>query len=121
LRGSSRPASLVAQSSQLSAVTTHISITSCWIRCSIGAFLAELARRQVNAVFHYVPLHTSPAGARFGRAHGELPVTDSASERLVRLPLWAGMAEREVEQVIEAVFAGVGVRARRLQPTSPVI
>ena len=65
--------------------------------------IEELERRGVNAVFHYVPLHSSPAGLRLGRAHGSLAVTDDASARLVRLPLWPGMDDAEVEHVIEAV------------------
>jgi dTDP-4-amino-4,6-dideoxygalactose transaminase len=44
-----------------------------------------------SPVFHYVPLHSSPAGRRFGRTHGELPVTDDLSARLLRLPLWIGV------------------------------
>jgi dTDP-4-amino-4,6-dideoxygalactose transaminase len=55
--------------------------------------LAELNRRGVNAVFHYVPLHSAPAGLRFGRTAGPLPVTDDCSARLVRLPLWIGMGD----------------------------
>jgi dTDP-4-amino-4,6-dideoxygalactose transaminase len=45
----------------------------------------------VNAVFHYVPLHSAPAGLRFARAHGALPMTDAAGSRLLRLPLWVGL------------------------------
>jgi dTDP-4-amino-4,6-dideoxygalactose transaminase len=63
-----------------------------------------LAARDVNAVFHYVPLHSSPAGLRHCRTSGQLPVTDDVSERLVRLPLWAGMTAEQVEQVIDAVL-----------------
>lgn len=74
------------------------------------AFIDELAARQILAVFHYVPLHTSPAGQRFGRAHGELINTDDLSARLVRLPLWTAMGESEVDRVIEAVCEVVGVR-----------
>ena len=59
----------------------------------------------MNAVFHYVPLHSSPAGLRFGRAVGELPVTTSASGRLIRLPLWAGISESEVEPVVDTLAA----------------
>jgi dTDP-4-amino-4,6-dideoxygalactose transaminase len=70
-----------------------------------------LAERGVSAVFHYVPLHSSPAGRRFGRPVGDLAVTDSLSERLVRLPLWAGMESRHVEHVIASV-ASVLERAR---------
>jgi len=67
------------------------------------AFIARLSERGVHAVFHYVPLHTSAAGLRLGRAHGELPVTDDVSERLVRLPLWPEMTDVQVDRVIEAV------------------
>ncbi|MDF3031848.1 MAG: TDP-4-keto-6-deoxy-D-glucose transaminase [Moraxellaceae bacterium] len=45
----------------------------------------------IHSVFHYVPLHDSPAGQRFARTHGELPHTLAASERLLRLPLWVGL------------------------------
>lgn len=57
----------------------------------------------VNAVFHYVPLHSSPAGRRFGRAVGSLATTDSVSDRLIRLPLWVEMSEAEVDYVVTSV------------------
>ena len=66
-------------------------------------FIELLAEEGVNAVFHYVPLHSSPAGRRYGRAHGSLEVTDDVSERLVRLPLWVGMTQGDVERVADAV------------------
>ena len=65
----------------------------------------ELGRRGVHAVFHYVPLHSAPAGVRFGRAHGDLAETDRASDRLVRLPLWYRMPEEAVDRVTAAVAA----------------
>jgi dTDP-4-amino-4,6-dideoxygalactose transaminase len=65
--------------------------------------LAELEDRGVYAVFHYVPLHSAPAGRRYGRTHGTLDVTDDVSRRLVRLPLWAGMADEQVDHVIASV------------------
>lgn len=68
-----------------------------------NAFIQGLERQGVNAVFHYVPLHSSPAGLRYGRAHGDLEVTQSASERLVRLPVWVGMTETDLECVVRAV------------------
>lgn len=70
--------------------------------------LTELSARGVTAVFHYVPLHSSPAGKRYGRAEGDLAVTDDVSARLLRLPLWVGMSEREVGHVIDSVAAVVG-------------
>jgi dTDP-4-amino-4,6-dideoxygalactose transaminase len=72
-----------------------------------GVFLERLAADGVNAVFHYVPLHLSPAGRRWARAHGELVVTERAGEHLVRLPMWAGMIDADVDAVVEAVTRAV--------------
>ena len=66
-------------------------------------FIARMADEDVNVVFHYVPLHSSPAGERYGRTHGSLDVTDSVSERFVRLPLWVGMTESEIARVTSAL------------------
>jgi dTDP-4-amino-4,6-dideoxygalactose transaminase len=71
------------------------------------ALIANLAERGVVAVFHYVPLHSSPAGQRCGRAAGDLRVTDDVSNRLVRLPLWPGLAEDDIRRVVEGVYATV--------------
>ena len=65
--------------------------------------IEELGRRGVHAVFHYVPLHSAPAGWRYGRAHGGLAETNSASDRLVRLPLWYRMPAEAVDRVTTAV------------------
>ena len=70
-------------------------------------FIASLASAGVNAVFHYVPLHSSPAGRSLGRVHGSLDVTDDVSERLVRLPLWVGMDGSTIDQVLSAVSAAL--------------
>lgn len=70
--------------------------------------IATLAGVDINAVFHYVPLHASRAGRRYGRAHGELVVTESVSERLLRLPLWPDMREQDVDRVVDAVHSAVG-------------
>lgn len=56
----------------------------------------------ITAPFHYVPLHSSPAGQAFGRVGGELPVTEALSSRLLRLPLFPRMGEAR-EHVIERV------------------
>jgi len=53
----------------------------------------------VQSVFHYVPLHSSPAGRRYTRAHGSLPVTDDISARLLRLPLHSAMQVDQVDRV----------------------
>lgn len=71
------------------------------------AFIDRLGSAGVHAVFHYVPLHTSLAGRRYGRAGSELQLTEEFSERLVRLPLWVEMGEAEVERVVEAVHGAV--------------
>jgi dTDP-4-amino-4,6-dideoxygalactose transaminase len=70
------------------------------------ALIDALARQDVNAVFHYVPLHSSPAGKQFGRATGPMSVTDAVSDRLVRLPMWLGLEEHQ-GRVCEAVVAAL--------------
>jgi len=57
----------------------------------------------IYAIFHYIPLHSSPAGKKFGRIDGPLPHTESISERLVRLPLFYEMTDAEVESVVNAI------------------
>lgn len=58
-----------------------------------------LAQEGINSVFHYVPLHSSPGGKRYGRVHGSLTVTDRLSERLLRLPLWVGLSTVQQDRV----------------------
>ena len=66
-------------------------------------FIAQLREREIFALFHYVPLHLADAAKAFGYRPGDLPVTESASERLVRLPLYNTMSDDEQTAVIEAV------------------
>ncbi len=61
--------------------------------------IARLRARDIGAVFHYVPLHSSPAGRRFGRTAGAMENTDGVSARLLRLPLWLGL-DAEVPDAI---------------------
>nr|WHW29464.1 putative dTDP-4-amino-4,6-dideoxygalactose transaminase [uncultured bacterium] len=75
------------------------------------AVLRELSQNEINSVFHYVPLHSSPAGQRFGRAHGSLNVTERQSERLIRLPLWVGLTEQQQDRVVN-VLAKAACNAR---------
>jgi dTDP-4-amino-4,6-dideoxygalactose transaminase len=70
--------------------------------------IARLGERGVMAVFHYVPLHSSPAGRRYGRTVGDLPHTDAAADRVVRLPLWAGLDHADVERIVAEVVAALG-------------
>jgi dTDP-4-amino-4,6-dideoxygalactose transaminase len=68
-------------------------------------FISNLKDHNVQAVFHYVPLHSSPIGIKSGRAHGDISNTSSLSERLVRLPLWLGLESEQVG-VIQRVIEG---------------
>jgi dTDP-4-amino-4,6-dideoxygalactose transaminase len=66
----------------------------------------ELQASGIQAVFHYVPLHSSPAGRRFGRPAGPLSVTDYVSDRIVRLPMWTELGDA-VDEVIERTCEAV--------------
>lgn len=65
--------------------------------------IERLKQLGISAVFHYIPLHSSPAGQRYGRTQGNLAWTNKLSHRLIRLPLWPGV-EAELDQVIEAIL-----------------
>lgn len=69
------------------------------------ALIRFLKEGGVQAVFHYIPLHSAPAGLRFGRFHGEDLYTTRCSEQLVRLPLYYGLTEEDQETVIRRVLA----------------
>ncbi len=68
-----------------------------------SAFIKFLGENGILAVFHYIPLHGAPAGKMFGRFNGEDVYTTKESERLVRLPLYYGLKEEEVEYIIGKV------------------
>ena len=68
------------------------------------AVLAELKQNEISSVFHYVPLHSSPGGLRYGKICGELAMTDTLSERLIRLPLWVGLKEAQLGKVVEVLI-----------------
>ena len=67
------------------------------------ALISHLASLGILAVFHYLPLHLSPMGLRFGGRQGDCPVTEDLANRLLRLPFFTGMSSSEQSQVIEAV------------------
>ncbi|MBQ5333077.1 MAG: dTDP-4-amino-4,6-dideoxygalactose transaminase [Oscillospiraceae bacterium] len=69
-------------------------------RSHLIAFLKE---KGVGSVFHYIPLHSSPAGRKFGRFSGEDVYTTRESERLLRLPMWYGLTEENVDYVCECI------------------
>ena len=69
------------------------------------AFIQYLRDREISSVFHYVPLHSAPAGRKFGRFNGEDVYTTKESDRLVRLPLYYGMKPEDRERVIDTVHS----------------
>jgi dTDP-4-amino-4,6-dideoxygalactose transaminase len=67
------------------------------------AFIKKLKELDINTVFHYIPLHSAPAGVKYSRHHGNMELTDNLSERLVRLPLWVGL-DQHLHTVIEKII-----------------
>ena len=70
--------------------------------------ISYLKEQGVTAVFHYVPLHSAEAGLRFGRFHGEDKYTTKESERLMRLPMYYGLADNDIDYVVEKVKSFFG-------------
>jgi dTDP-4-amino-4,6-dideoxygalactose transaminase len=58
--------------------------------------LATLKAKGINAVFHYIPLHASEAGRKFGRTGSSMSVTENLSDRIIRLPLYPALTEDEI-------------------------
>ncbi|MCA1977691.1 MAG: dTDP-4-amino-4,6-dideoxygalactose transaminase [Thiobacillus sp.] len=69
--------------------------------------IARLKAEGIFSVFHYVPLHDSPGGRRYGRVAGEMVHTDALSARLLRLPLWVQMQQQDVERIAGVIRAAV--------------
>jgi len=67
------------------------------------ALIAFLKERGIQAVFHYLPLHISDMGRKFGGKEGDCPVTEDASDRLLRLPFYTTLDESTQNRVIEAI------------------
>lgn len=72
------------------------------------AVLQRLSSAGVNSVFHYVPLHSAPAGKRYARTHGKLTHTEDLSQRLIRLPLWIGITPEQQERVVDLLRESLG-------------
>ena len=68
------------------------------------ALIDCLKKNDILAVFHYIPLHSAPAGVKFGRFHGEDVFTTKESDRLLRLPMYYGMKKDELEKIIDTVI-----------------
>jgi dTDP-4-amino-4,6-dideoxygalactose transaminase len=71
-------------------------------------FLVYLKENNIQCVFHYVPLHTSPMGLQYGCIPGSLPVTEELSERLIRLPCYYELGPEEQDRIISCIFSFYG-------------
>lgn len=67
-------------------------------------FISYMADRSINCVFHYIPLHSAPAGEKYGRFHGADNYTTKESERLVRLPLYYNLKEDDLEYIVKKIY-----------------
>ena len=68
------------------------------------ALISFLKENGILAVFHYIPLHSAPAGKKFGRFHGEDEYTTKESDRLLRLPMYYGLTDEDIQKVIDTVI-----------------
>ncbi len=78
----------------------YIKVKNIEERTRLGAFLKE---NGIRTAFHYIPLHSAPAGRRFGRFHGEDKYTTAESERLLRLPMYYGLKPEETDYICEKI------------------
>jgi len=69
------------------------------------ALIKRFKENDILAVFHYVPLHSSPAGVKYGRTGSTMKVTDDTSDRLLRLPLYFEMTDKDVDKVSDTLFS----------------
>ncbi|WP_373819452.1 dTDP-4-amino-4,6-dideoxygalactose transaminase [Glaesserella sp.] len=83
----------------------HLFYLKCKNRAERADFIDYMKARNILVVFHYVPLHSSPAGQRWGRFCGEDRWTTAESEKLVRLPLFFNLSEYEADNIIQTVLA----------------
>jgi dTDP-4-amino-4,6-dideoxygalactose transaminase len=67
------------------------------------ALIAHLKARSIMAVFHYLPLHLSDMGRRFGGKPGQCPVTEDISDRLLRLPFYNSLTEKDQARVVDSI------------------
>lgn len=81
----------------------HLFFLKCADTGTRDALIDHLRSRGIAAPFHYLPLHSAPAGLRFGRFHGEDRHTSSGARRLLRLPLWFGLPHSDQDRVVAAV------------------
>ena len=89
----------------------HMYYLKCRDLADRSAFIAHMKERGVGCVFHYIPLHSAPAGLKFGRFNGKDVYTTADSDRLVRLPMYYGITEEDRATVIEAALEYFGQNA----------
>ena len=70
-----------------------------------ASFIGYMKERNINCVFHYVPLHTSPQGKKVGVCSGRLDVSSDVANRIVRLPIWVGLSSQEQKRIIESTLS----------------
>jgi dTDP-4-amino-4,6-dideoxygalactose transaminase len=81
------------------------------------SFLRYLKDKGILVVFHYIPLHSSPAGRRYGRFHGNLSVADFVSDRILRLPLHVAMDSKYVQYLADLArnfFLNIGSKEKKI-------
>ncbi len=100
---------IIPEACVINAHMFYIKVKNIDVRSTV---LATLREQGVGAVFHYIPLHSAPAGMRLGRFHGVDLHTTVESERLIRLPIWYGMQRSEMEQVATAVIGAVNAASQ---------
>lgn len=71
------------------------------------SLMRELREQDIHSVFHYVPLHTAPMGLKMGYTHGDLPVTEDLSARLLRMPCFFELTRSDQDRTIDAVTAAL--------------
>jgi dTDP-4-amino-4,6-dideoxygalactose transaminase len=83
-----------------------------------GRVLSELRESGIGVTSHFVPLHGTPAGVKYGRTGGPLPVTESVAARIVRLPMHLSLSDADQDRVVEALFGAVTATGRPGRPAA---
>jgi dTDP-4-amino-4,6-dideoxygalactose transaminase len=78
-----------------------------------AALIDHLKSKDILSVFHYVPLHSAPVGQRFGYKHGDLPITEDTSDRIVRLPFYYDLTENDQADVVSEIKTFMHQYSRR--------
>ena len=74
----------------------------------------KLKDNGIHAVFHYLPLHTAPMGLKMGYKMGDLPITEDLSGRLLRLPMYADLSEKELEYIVRKIYRVLSQASKKL-------